>query len=671
MTTLTPAPIAPSTLRPGPFPQEMDAFLAWMVIHRDELVALSNVWVLGTSSTSTTSLAFGTGAKTLTVEPDKGYVEGMDVVIASTASPGNRMIGTVTAYNVVTGVLVVNVYSSVGSGTPAAWSVSATAAIDTSQFVLPNTVQTLTNKTINLASNTLIATSAQLAASIADESGTGALLFANSPAMTGTPTAPTPAAGSDDDKIATTAFVQNLSASRRRFTAQGAIGAGKTVVLNSNGTVSTVGYAINPGAVGPEETPTISGSFVQLLDIPGTDKVVMLTTTHLHVGTVNGGTGTTTWGTGTALPTGSLNRICWHPVENVVCMVFFNAAALYMQLGTISGSTISLGTAQSLSTAAAPNTLARYDLCYNAHQNKIVVVYTVSFTSAIAVHVAGGVMTAGTALRIDSGTASASSVKYAIASTTGGPVMVVSYCTSTSTQAVRALSLNALVLTASAETTVSGSLHATAWMQYNGAANRFVLVSGATNNGTVQLISLSGTTVTSTSPSASWGGTLMTQQQPMAYDIVKGKMVFGVLETSTNYAMSIGTTIVGNSLVLDTPIYINTSASSELVTGYQSAQDKALHAYLDAGNLNAKTTRVYDTGDSVTNANDWIGIANAAIANGQQGLVITKGGVASGLSGLTTGYTYYIDDLGELQQTGSRRAGVALSATELFLTGNM
>jgi hypothetical protein len=66
---------------------------------------------------------------------------------------------------------------------------------------------TLTNKTINLASNTLQATSAQIAAAVTDETGTGALVFAGSPALTGTPTAPTAAAGTNTTQIASTAHV--------------------------------------------------------------------------------------------------------------------------------------------------------------------------------------------------------------------------------------------------------------------------------------------------------------------------------------------------------------------------------------------------------------------------------------------------------------------------------
>jgi hypothetical protein len=53
---------------------------------------------------------------------------------------------------------------------------------------------TLTNKTINLTSNTLVATSAQIAAAVTDETGTGALVFANSPTLV-TPALGTPASG--------------------------------------------------------------------------------------------------------------------------------------------------------------------------------------------------------------------------------------------------------------------------------------------------------------------------------------------------------------------------------------------------------------------------------------------------------------------------------------------
>lgn len=81
----------------------------------------------GTSATSTTSLAVGEGSKSLTIQTGKSLVVGMPVVIARTAAPATTyMVGIVTAYTSGTGALVVEVSSSLGSGTYTDWTVSLT-----------------------------------------------------------------------------------------------------------------------------------------------------------------------------------------------------------------------------------------------------------------------------------------------------------------------------------------------------------------------------------------------------------------------------------------------------------------------------------------------------------------------------------------------------------------
>lgn len=80
-----------------------------------------------TNSTSTTSLAIGTGSKSLTlIESGKAYIVGQYVVIASTASPSNNMVGQITSFSGTS--LVVNVTTINGSGTISAWSISVTSA---------------------------------------------------------------------------------------------------------------------------------------------------------------------------------------------------------------------------------------------------------------------------------------------------------------------------------------------------------------------------------------------------------------------------------------------------------------------------------------------------------------------------------------------------------------
>ena len=134
----------------------------------------------GTQATSTTSLALATGAQTLVIQTGKALVVGMQVMIARTSAPATTyMRGTVTAYNVGTGSLTVQVDYILGTGTFTDWTISLTGAMDITRAPL------------------------------------------NSPALTGVPTAPTPAQGTNSTQIATTAFViQNLPRGRI-FYAQG------------------------------------------------------------------------------------------------------------------------------------------------------------------------------------------------------------------------------------------------------------------------------------------------------------------------------------------------------------------------------------------------------------------------------------------------------------------
>lgn len=57
--------------------------------------------------------------------------------------------------------------------------------ITPSNILTASNTATLTNKTINLANNTLTATSSELASAVSDETGSGALVFGTTPTLTG------------------------------------------------------------------------------------------------------------------------------------------------------------------------------------------------------------------------------------------------------------------------------------------------------------------------------------------------------------------------------------------------------------------------------------------------------------------------------------------------------
>jgi hypothetical protein len=142
---VTQLPPPPSRADAGNFADRADAFLPALVVFGAELntvadevnanadaAALAAATALNTPSTaghSTTSLAIGTGAKTLTIETDKNFFPGQFVLLAAT--PGNWMHGQVTAYDAGAGALTVQVGSTSGTGTFATWVVGLSAPVVT------------------------------------------------------------------------------------------------------------------------------------------------------------------------------------------------------------------------------------------------------------------------------------------------------------------------------------------------------------------------------------------------------------------------------------------------------------------------------------------------------------------------------------------------------------
>jgi hypothetical protein len=111
------------------FDQNTQALLDWLV---DEFVTNTNetaraMNLNATTGTSSTSNAIGTGAKTFTANTGKSWQPGMFIVIADAAAPStNSMTAQVTSYNSGTGSLVVDVKSTLGSGTKSSWVISQT-----------------------------------------------------------------------------------------------------------------------------------------------------------------------------------------------------------------------------------------------------------------------------------------------------------------------------------------------------------------------------------------------------------------------------------------------------------------------------------------------------------------------------------------------------------------
>lgn len=113
------------------------------------------------SSTSTTSLAIGTGAKTFTTQANKQYSAGQYLIASSAASALNYMHGTVTSYSGTS--LVMNITDVGGSGTLNDWNISLSGTQGTvgpsgGSEILLNTQAASSSATIDFTSSYITST---------------------------------------------------------------------------------------------------------------------------------------------------------------------------------------------------------------------------------------------------------------------------------------------------------------------------------------------------------------------------------------------------------------------------------------------------------------------------------------------------------------------------------
>ena len=185
------------------------------------------------------------------------------------------------------------------------------------------------------------------------------------------------------------------------------------------------------------------------------------------------------------------------------------------------------------------------------------------------------------------------------------------------------------------------------------------------------VLSISGTTVSvGSSVSYLTDTNIFNGQGKLCYNPSIGKTVLFSKNASSEEESSV-ITITGS-----TPSIGNTTTYAEknlsVTNVYDTKTNYIAQTYHETGNVSA---RVFDIEPETTNltSDNFIGFSDGAYTNGQTATIQTVGSIDDAQTGLTTGKKYYVKKNGDLSLNGNTTplvfGGVALSSTEIIVKG--
>jgi len=484
-------------------------------------------------------------------------------------------------------------------------------------------------------------------------------------------TADTTVALTNKDFTAANNTLPALGAGNNTFVASGTIGNGATVALNSDGTVSVVaGVPESAGTAVVFESA--DSSYISATYDANAQKVVIA-----YRDDGNSGYGTAIVGTvsGTSISFGT-------------AVVFESASSLFMSaaydsnaqkvviaytssygtavVGTVSGTSISFGTAVVFESATSYYISATYD----SNAQKVVIAYqdydNSGYGTAIVGTVSGTSISFGTAVVFESAdsyyisaTYDANAQKVVIAYTDGGN----SYYGTAIVGTVSGTSISfgtAVVFESAASYYMSAA--------YDSNAQKVVIAyrdDGNSGYGTAIVGTVSGTSI-------SFGTAVVFESaaslyMSAAYDSNAQKVVIAYKDDgNSGYGTAIVGTVSGTSISFGTAVVFESASSTYISATYDSNAQKVVIAYRDVGNSYYGTSVVFQ--NEGTNAPSFIGFAAEAGTDTNPVSINTLSAENTEQAGLTAGTSYYVSDDGTLSTSDTGvLAGRALSTTSILV----
>jgi len=469
------------------------------------------------------------------------------------------------------------------------------------------------------------------------------------------------------------------------FVASGAIANGQTVVINTDGTVSTI-------ARSGSDTPIVGSP--TLFESAGVDdvssaydstngKVVIAykDTGNSNYGTAIVGTvsgSNITFGTPVVFASATTNSVSatYDSNSGKVVIVYRddgNSDYGTAIVGTVSGTSISFGS----EVVFHSGTTNDIHITYDSTNQKVVIVYRDTGNSNYGKAIVGTV--SGTSISFGSESnfhnADTRLIDVAYDSSNNRVVIVYSdYGNSYhATAVVGTVSGTSISFGSDVVFNAANSSQSIA-ITYDSTNSKVVVAYQDTANseyGTAIVGTVSGTSI-------SFGSEVVFEsaqsgQMSISYDSVDQKIVIAYRDyANSNYGTVIVGTVSGTSISFGSPNVFETAETNGTSMAFDSDNVKMIIGYKDNGNSNYGTCFVFGATSKTTDltTENYIGIAAEAISNGATGKITVVGGINSGQTGLTTAQKYFVQPTGTLATSAgspSVVAGTAISDTKIVV----
>ena len=461
----------------------------------------------------------------------------------------------------------------------------------------------------------------------------------------------------------------------------GTIADGSAVIVNANGTVSSVSQSTLTEAVGTPVQFEAATSYDQGIAYDSTNNKVVI----CYRDDGNSSYGTAIVGTvsgdsisfGTAVVFESAYSDYFAPVfdsSNGKIVVAYrdlgNSSQGTAIVGTVSGTSISFGSPTVFETGATTYVSTSFD----SSANKVVIVYrdgSDNYGKAIVGTVSDTSISFGSTATFSSATTSHMSVAYDVANNKH----VVGYYASSGNAKVGTVSDTSISFGSAAEFETGQTIQTNAvYDSKNEKVHMFYVDGGDSDYGKASIGTVSGTSISFTGQSTfynsgqiSWLGA--------SFNSTVDKITLS-FRTSGNVLYVIAVTPSASSYSFGSAFTIDSTISNGRTPNvHDVAAQKTVLAYSDGADSNKGTAAVYTAPGDVPNltTENFVGFMKGAALDGTNGKILSSCSIARNQTSLTAGQTYFVSPTDGALSTSagspSVTAGTAISNTELIVKG--